>query len=305
MPHAANLRLQLHHARHPIEPPRLDRGRARHGRRVFLRRQRIRGADAGLRAMGRNLSRTRARARHFGADLRPRDERGHARHQRVRAAARAAGIHRADVAVHQSPLLGMARQYRQGARARICRPAGARGKGLRRRPLHAARAVGHGVVVRRRGDQHEIHAAGDPGAGGAGLGRAAPARLLGSRAAQRADHRRSRLGAALRHDRLLGRRHGPHPMDAGSVAAHGRRLRPRRPRHAVRQARRFACRHRALSARARQISPRRSLGLRGAIAGRLQDALGRQPHLALLRQMARARRAARRRRGFRAARTIR
>ena len=45
---------------------------------------------------------------------------------------------------------------------------------------------------------------------------------------------------ARRHDRLLGRRHGPHPMDAGGVAAHGRRLRPRRPHHAVRQARRFA-----------------------------------------------------------------
>ena len=31
---------------------------------------------------------------------------------------------------------------------------------------------------------------------------------------------------ALRHDRLLGRRHGPHPVDAGGVAQHGRRLRP-------------------------------------------------------------------------------
>ena len=33
---------------------------------------------------------------------------------------------------------------------------------------------------------------------------------------------------------------------------HGRRFRPRRPRHAVRQARRFARRHRALSGRARR-----------------------------------------------------
>ena len=49
--------------------------------------------------------------------------------------------------------------------------------------------------------------------------RAAPARLLGSRIAQRADHRRSRLGASLRHDRLLGRRHGSHPVDAGGLAA--------------------------------------------------------------------------------------
>ena len=53
-------------------------------------------------------------------------------------------------------------------------------------------------------------------------------------------HRRARLGAAGRDDRLLGRRHGPYPMDAGGVAAHGRRLRPRRPRHAVRQAGRCA-----------------------------------------------------------------
>ena len=45
-------------------------------------------------------------------------------------------------------------------------------------------------------DQSEIHAAGDPGAGGARLGRAAPAPLLGSRTAQRAHHRRPRLGAS-------------------------------------------------------------------------------------------------------------
>ena len=136
-------------------------------------------------------------------------------------------------------------------------------EGLRRRPLHHARPVGHGVLLRRRHRQSEIHAAGDPGARRARLGRAAAAYLLGSRTAQRAHHRRSRLGEARRHDRLLGRRHGPHPMDAGGVAAHGRRLRPRRPRHALRQAGRFTRRHRALSGRARRISARRGLGLRG------------------------------------------
>ena len=139
---------------------------------------------------------------------------------------RAAGIHRTGLAVHQPPLLGLARHHRQGARQGICRPAGAHREGLRRRPLHHARPVGHGVLVRRRHRQSEIHAAGDPGARRARLGRAAPAPLLGSRTAQRADHRRPRLGTTGRHDRLLGRRHGPHPMDAGGVAAHGRRLRP-------------------------------------------------------------------------------
>ena len=47
-----------------------------------------------------------------------------------------------------------------------------------------------------------------------------------------------------RDDRLVGRRHGSHPVDARSVAAHGRRLQPRRPYLAVRPARRRACRHR-------------------------------------------------------------
>ena len=35
----------------------------------------------------------------------------------------------------------------------------------------------------------------------------------------------------VRDDRLVGRRHGPHPVDARSLAAHGRRLRPRWPHH--------------------------------------------------------------------------
>ena len=40
-----------------------------------------------------------------------------------------------------------------------------------------------------------------------------------SRADQRADHRSTRLEHAGRHGRLVGRRHGPHPVDAGSLAA--------------------------------------------------------------------------------------
>ncbi len=69
---------------------------------------------------------------------------------------------------------------------------------------------------------------------------------------------------AGRDARLLGGRHGPHPMDAGGVAQHGRRLRRRRPRLAVRQARRRARRHRAISPQTRQVPRRRTLGLRGA-----------------------------------------
>ena len=95
----------------------------------------------------------------------------------------------------------------------------------------------------------------------AGLERAAPPRLLGNRADQRAGNRRPRLGHAGGNARLLGRRHGPHPMDAGSLAQCRHGLRQRRPRVAVRKARRRARLQRALSDQPRQISPRRTLGL--------------------------------------------
>ncbi len=42
--------------------------------------------------------------------------------------------------------------------------------------------------------------------------------LLGNRTDQRAQDRRSRLEHAGGDARLLGRRHGPHPMDAGGLA---------------------------------------------------------------------------------------
>ncbi len=48
--------------------------------------------------------------------------------------------------------------------------------------------------------------------------------LLGAGAAQRARHHRARLEHAAGDARLLGGRHGPHPMDAGGVAQYGRRL---------------------------------------------------------------------------------
>ena len=68
-------------------------------------------------------------------------------------------------------------------------------------------AVGHGVRLRRRGGEPQAHAPGDSGARGAGLGRAAPARLLGAGAAQRARHRRARLGQR----RAKWSAHGPAP----------------------------------------------------------------------------------------------
>ena len=50
------------------------------------------------------------------------------------------------------------------------------------------------------------------------LGRAAPPRLLGNRTDQRAAHRGERLGHAEGDGRLMGRRDGAHPMDAGGLA---------------------------------------------------------------------------------------
>ncbi len=100
--------------------------------------------------------------------------------------------------------------------------------------------VGHRIGLRRSGRAAEPHAPGHSGARRARLGRAAPARLLGAGIAQRAGHHRARLGHARGDERLLGRRHGPHPMDAGGVAQCRRRLRRRRPRLAVRPARRRA-----------------------------------------------------------------
>jgi len=82
---------------------------------------------------------------------------------------------------------------------------------------------------------------------------AAPPPLLGTGAAQRARHHRARLEYARRDARLLGRRHGPHAVDARGVAQCRPRLRRRRPHLAVRPAGRRLRRHRALFARSRQI----------------------------------------------------
>ena len=64
----------------------------------------------------------------------------------------------------------------------------------------------------------------DPVAGDARLGRAAPAHILGVRADQCAHRHSEWLEHARRDERLLGRRHGPYPVDAGGLVASRRRL---------------------------------------------------------------------------------
>ena len=65
----------------------------------------------------------------------------------------------------------------QGVRGAAC----AHREGLRRRAIGDARAVGHRIGLRRSGRAEEPHAARDPVARRAGLGRAAPAAPIGSR----------------------------------------------------------------------------------------------------------------------------
>ena len=74
------------------------------------------------------------------------------------------------------------------------------------------------IRLRRSRRAEERHASGVPLARRARLGRAAPPQVLGTGADQRAAHRRARLVDAGRDARLLGRRHGSHPVDAGSLA---------------------------------------------------------------------------------------
>ena len=135
-----------------------------------------------------------------------------------------ARVHRSDLAVHQSPRLGLAHHQRQGRaeeeRGAVC----AHRKGFWGRARHPAGAMGRRVRLRRSPGAAEPYAADLPLAGRARLERAAQKTLLGKRADQRAAHRRSRLGHARGDARLMGRRDGPYPMDAGSLAASRHRL---------------------------------------------------------------------------------
>ena len=223
--------------------------------------RRVRRGAARLRPMARQLSRPRAGKGHFGSDLDPRDGPHRARHVRVQADAEAAGVQRADLAIHQSPRLGLAHHQRPRSAEEERGAVRADRAGFWRRARHAAGAVGRRVRLWRSAGAAEPYAAGVSLAGGARLERAAPQGLLGNRADQRAENRRSRLEHAGGDARLLGRRDGPYPVDAGSLAQCRHGLRQRRPGVAVRQARRCARLQRALSGQSRQISPRRALGL--------------------------------------------
>ena len=72
--------------------------------------------------------------------------------------------------------------------------------------------------LRRSAGAAEPFAPGAARARGARLGRAAPARLLGDRADQRAARHREGLEQPEGDGRLLGRRDGPYAVDAGSLA---------------------------------------------------------------------------------------
>ena len=236
---------------------RVPHFRTRHTCGVSPRR---RGAGAILAtdvsAVGREVPSACAGSRRFGGDLQPGDGRDQAGHGRLCLAALAARIPRADVAIRQPPRLGLAHHDRQGPRGRARGADRAHRDAVRRRPLSDARAVGHGVGVRRRCDKHQIHAPGHSRAGGAGLGRAAPARLLGAGAPQRARHHRARMGQRERNGRLMGRRHGSHAVDAGGLAQHGRRRQRRWPDLALRLTRRRICRDGTIPHQARRLSAR-------------------------------------------------
>ena len=184
-----------------------------------VRRARVRAV--GRRAvpeMGRDFPGESARQGHLRRDLHPRDGQPEAGRERVLGYPQPAGVQPAALAIHQPPRLGLAHPVRSGARQGNRPAARAHREGLRRRARRDPRALGHRVDLRRSAGEAEPLAAGVSLARGARLGRAAPARLLGNRADQCAAHRRKRLGHPEGHGRLMGRRDGPYPMDAGGLA---------------------------------------------------------------------------------------
>src|SRR5882757_1779735 len=130
-----------------------------------------------LRSMARRLSRARTGQRHLGRDLYPRHGPDRTGYDRVQADAEAAGVQRADMAIHQSPRLGLAHHRRQGSaeeeRGAVC----ADRTGLWGRARHAAGAVGRRIRLRRSAGAAEPHAPRVSIAGGTRLERTAPPRL--------------------------------------------------------------------------------------------------------------------------------
>ena len=180
--------------------------------------------------MGRELPAACNRARHLGRDLHARDGRPQTGHVGVRRDQQSARVQGKDLAVPQPPRLRLAHPDRQGEAQGARRASGAHRKGCRRLAHGAAGAVGHRVRLRRSRRAAERDASDLPLARRAGVGRSTPPQILGTGADQRAAHRRARLVDPGGDARLLGRRHGPHPMDAGGLAQHGHGLQRRRPR---------------------------------------------------------------------------
>ena len=223
-----------------------------------------------VRALGRRFPSTGPRARHLGRDLHPRD------------GATSSPTQRSSSSIRKQPEFSEKLwQYlnrrvsdwrisdRQGEGEGTRRAARAHREGLRRRARHccwrcgaSSRPIGDPIV--QKNHMRPVFPA------LAALAWGEP---------RRRNYWEQELLNALpivergwatpeRDARLLGRRHGPHPMDAGGLAQRRHRLRRRRPRVAVRQARRRARRRpRAISSSAASIAAASTGATRCAPAG--------------------------------------
>src|SRR6202022_4806575 len=136
-------------------------------------------STAGLRSMARRFSRVCAGERYFGRDLHARDGPDRTGYVRVQADAEAAGIQRADLAIHQAPRVGLAHHRRQGSAEEERGAVFADRTGFRGGARHAVGAVGGRIRLRRSAGAAEPYAPGISLARRTRLERAAPPRLLG------------------------------------------------------------------------------------------------------------------------------
>ena len=187
-------------------PMRLPAAKSAHdrARRRGLARARRAGASRRPRRsrLPNGSRRFRAKARAKGisdATYHARDGRAEARHDGVLGDPQPAGVQPAALAIHQPPRLGLAHPDRQGPRSKEFAPLLAR--------IEKDFGVERGVMLglwgiefdlRRSAREAEPFAPGVSRARGARLGRAAPARLLGDRADQRAAHRARKAGRRRR-----------------------------------------------------------------------------------------------------------
>ena len=253
--------------------------------------------ESSIRPMGREFPCPRPRARHIGRHLHARDGQHQARHVGLRARSRAARIQRGALAIPQSPRLRLA-HHDGKEKAKEYAPLLARIEkdyGVERSVMLGLWGIesAYGDPVVQKNHMRPVI----PALAALAWGEPRRRAYWEQELLNALGHHRARLEHARGDARLLGRRHGPHPMDAGGVAQCRRRLRRRRPRLAVRQARRRARRHRALSRQARQVPRAASIGATrcAACPGR------RRRRVAQLRQLAEGRRDPRRRQAVSAA----